>query len=196
MERAEEAAPEVPVPQLEPPAPTEVDEINPFQGPLPLGIDSPEEDTEPPVDVVAPENPGPIPASGVLGEASMGSPGMPICEDSDFHISNYTMSEDGEEDTGQLTTLGLYPTIVGRPGSSLGLGTEVARDTPVEYQYFLINPEICLIMPSDLAEIVTIGQRQFYRIPVTHSATGAPAYLCSPVEMAPPPCDFTVLSPI
>ena len=147
----------------------------------------------PPASSVSPESPGLIPASGELAMDSMSSSNMPIIDDGnhEFQVSNYPVSEGSEEDTNQLTALGLHPTLVGRPGSSLGLGTEVPPGAPVAFHHFLLNPEICLIMPSDTQEIVKIEQRQYYTLPATHRATGAPVYWCSPVEMGLPAVIFT-----
>ena len=61
-------------------------------------------------------------------------------------------------------------------------------DSP--YQMFTMHPDVTLVMPTERAELVEINSRQFYRIPATHCATGAPVYLITPIEMGPPSVVF------
>ena len=84
-------------------------EVNPFEGPLDLGIDRLDEPSMPSL------SSGLIPASGELATPSMSSVNIPLVDDSvlQFQVENYLSSEDSEEDTSQLTALGLSPHLGG-----------------------------------------------------------------------------------
>ena len=89
---------------------------------------------------------------------------------------------------GMLNALGLI--AVRRHTPVLELGAEILCSANVPFANFIFHPGMSIVMPSERAELVQMNQRQYYRIPATHCATGAMVYLTTPVEMGPPPVIF------
>lgn len=188
------AAPEAPfvpfvpiVPAMTDPVPPNMD-IDPFKGPLNLGIDNDSGDFPPPA---SPAGLIPAPVEPAL-QTTATNPTPLISDDNPgFGVAGYPSSNEsgGEQATlSPLRALGLQPTATTSGTLELGIEQNQFVDSP--FQLFTMHPNVTLIMPTERAELVEINCRQFYRIPATHCATGAPVYLSTPVEMGPPSVIF------
>ena len=88
--------------------------------------------------------------------------------------------------------MGLHPCAVTKPGDHVELGTEVMPSPGVRLQNIILDRALCVIMPSHRAEIVTIDQRQFYKLPATHR-NGSPVYLIAPIETGNPEASLSIV---
>ena len=149
--------------------------IDPLRGPLNLGKDL-------------------IPASGELAAPLAGLLDISNLNTASagFGIQGYTCSSD-EEDLGMpqfFQAVGLHPTPDFVPGEHVPLGTEVLPSPGVYVHRCLVNYPICVIMPSNSVELITVDQRQYYKMPAKH-VDGCPVYLCVPTEQGPPESIFS-----
>ena len=164
--------------------------INPFIGPLAMDQVVDNEGGECP----PPSIPVPLVVNSDM-QPGQSTPYMTTSNPS-FGVSNYPSSEDSVGDPvvpinnalGMLNSLGLIAVRV--PTPVLELGAEILSSASVPFADFVFHPGMSIVMPSERAELVQMNQRQYYRIPATHCATGAMVYLITPVEMGPPTVIF------
>ena len=109
-----------------------------------------------------------------------------------FGIQGYTCSsdEDDLERPDFFQAVGMYPTPEFVSGTSVPLGKEILPTPGVYVHRCLVKYPICVIMPSHLVELITVDQRQFYKMPAKHR-NGSPVYLCVPTEQGPPESIFS-----
>ena len=172
---------------------------DPFHGPLDLGIDRAGGECPPPAIPVLPVVPAipvlpVVPASVELVVPSTSTAVTPYIttQNPGFGVTGGNISDDSGGEPNPLSFLGLQPTT--NTEETLGLGGEMKQNIDAPYHYFAVQPNISIIMPTEHAELVVIDNRQYYRIPATHSATGAPVFLSTPVEMGPPAVIFRQLT--
>ena len=133
-------------------------DIDPFKGPLDLGIDME-------AYVPTPDSEEVIPASGELAVPSASCIDTPALTmySAGFGIQGYVCS-DSEDDQGFIAALGLQATTVTKPGDHVELGSEVLPSPGINFQHIIVDKAVCVIMPSNIPEIITIDQRQLYKI--------------------------------